>query len=77
VTKQRRKGRPTGFRGNVVSFAAFAKNRPRRLIADHEPRGQVLLFTGVRYEYDSTAIRVTALLLTDLSASCREAPRDC
>ena len=36
--------------GNVVSFAAFADARKRRLIAYDEPRGQVLLFTGIRYE---------------------------
>jgi hypothetical protein len=51
--------------GNIVSFAAFVDNRPRRPISYGEPRGQVLLFTGVRREY---------MLLTDVSASCREAP---
>jgi hypothetical protein len=74
---RRRKQRQTGFGSNVVSFAAFANSRPRRPIAYHEPRGHVLLFTGVRYEYASPAIRVRALQLTDLSAPCREAPRDC
>ena len=35
---------------NVISFAAFAESRPRRVLAYDEPRGEVILFTGVRYE---------------------------
>jgi hypothetical protein len=35
---------------NVASFAAFAASRHRRPLAYDEPRGKVLLFTGVRYD---------------------------
>ena len=36
---------------NIVSFGALGVSRPRRPIRYDEPRGQVLLFTGVRYDY--------------------------
>ena len=36
---------------NIVSFGALGVIRPRRPIRYDEPRGQVLLFTGVRYDY--------------------------
>jgi hypothetical protein len=39
---------------NVVSFAAFAANRHRRPLTDDEPRGKVLLFTGVVRTVPST-----------------------
>ena len=32
---------------NIVSFGALGVSRPRRPIRYDEPRGQVLLFTGV------------------------------
>ena len=35
---------------NVISFAAYAEGRPRRILGYDEPRGEVLLFTGIRYE---------------------------
>ena len=35
---------------NVASFADFAASRIRRPLAYDEPRGKVLLFTGVRYD---------------------------
>jgi hypothetical protein len=36
---------------NIVSFGALGVSRPRRPIRYDEPRGKVLLFTGVRYDY--------------------------
>lgn len=40
----------TEAQGNVLSFFAAGLNRPKTVLPPHEPRGEVLLFTGVRYE---------------------------
>jgi hypothetical protein len=66
VKKHRRVRRPTGFGSNIVSVAASAGSRP---IAYDEPRGHVLLFTGVRYEYARTTTWEPVLQLSDLSTS--------
>jgi hypothetical protein len=44
---------------NVISFAAYAEGRPRRILGYDEPRGEILLFTGVRYERDPSAPNVS------------------
>lgn len=37
---------------NVLSFFDAGLNRPKPVVAADEPRGRVLLFTGVRYQRD-------------------------
>ena len=45
------KRRSVDVGSNIVSFGALGVIRPCRPIRYDEPRGQVLLFTGVRYDY--------------------------
>jgi hypothetical protein len=39
----------TRFAGLIVAFPD-PESRPRRILSPDEPRGEILLFTGVRYE---------------------------
>ena len=36
--------------GVIIAFPEPSANRPRSPLGDTEPRGEILLFTGVRYE---------------------------
>lgn len=40
--------------GNVISYAARASGRARRALAPGEPRGRILLFTGIIYYHDAS-----------------------
>jgi hypothetical protein len=38
------------FTGVVIPLPDIAQRPPRPAIAEHEPRGEIVLFMGVRYE---------------------------
>ena len=42
-----------GWTGAVLPFRAASGRPARRPFGDDEPRGEILLFTGVRYERQS------------------------
>lgn len=43
--------------GAVIAFASPPRRRPRPEIAEDAPKGEILLFTGVRYERQDEAAR--------------------
>ncbi len=45
--------------GTVIAWPGCSATAGRRRLDDNEPRGQILFFTGVRYERHENAARPT------------------
>lgn len=44
--------------GAVIAFASPPRRRPRHEMGEDAPKGEILLFTGVRYERQDEAARL-------------------